>query len=420
MRYLNKIQTATIATVFTMGAFVGCAEKKEKKENEEVTTEEMKPKELSFEQRKIADSVKYLWAHTPKDLTGDGIADLIFINNNANGGELAYAKGKKGEGVWEKHIIAEKPPREGLFAGGDLEANDVDGDGDMDVIGINHPGEWTDASATAYLFWYENDGKGQNWKVHTIGEAPDAVKDVNFADFDNDGKMDLAILTFDEHTLSIFHQNSADDWSRVQYIKDEALHEGMDVGDVNGDGFVDIVATGFVFYNPGKDSKEEWKQQNIDEQWNNQTGDWSRNGTKAFLRDVDGDKMDEIFISHSERAGYPVVMYKKDGENWKSTIIADSIPACHTLQVFDFDLDGDYDVLTGINKGRAVNLDIDHFEIILFLNEGDYKNWEPMEIGKDGIYNGQAIDYDSDGDMDFFRYPNHEAKEVYLQENKIK
>lgn len=396
------------------GAIYSC--KEDKKKMADKTENEIK-KELAFAQRKIVDSAKFWWAHTPKDVTGDGIADVLFINNNASGGYLGYYKGQKEDGLWELNIISEAPASGGLFASGDLEANDIDSDGDMDVIAVRHPGEWTDAGASAELFWYENNAG--EWTSHTIGVVPDAVKDVSFADFDNDGKMDLSILTFDEHTLSVFKQNDADNWERVQFIENEFLHEGMDVGDVNNDGYPDIVATGMVYYNPGADLTNEWPTENLDEMWNNQEGDWSRNGTKTFMKDVDGDGKTEIYMAHSERAGYPLIAYKKVGSKWESRIIKDSIPACHTLQVYDFDLDGDFDVLAGINYGRAVNLDKTNFDVSIFLNQGDYKNYEEMVIEKDGIYNGQALDYDNDGDIDIFRYPNHESKDFYILENKL-
>lgn len=406
----NLLCTALLLTGLS---FQSC---KEEKKKEPAPMPETK-KELAFEQRKIADSAKFWWAHTPADITGDGLADLVFIDRNSAGGYLGYYKGQKEKGLWELHKIAEIPTTGGLFASGDLETYDVDGDGDLDVFAVKHPGEWTDAGATAELFWYENDGG--NWTAHMIGTAPDAVKDVSFADFDNDGKTDMSILTFDEHTLSIFKQNDKDNWERVQYIQNDVLHEGMAVGDLNNDQFIDIVATGLVFYNPNGDLKQDWKVENLGEEWNNQEGDWSRNGTKTFMRDIDGDGVSEIYMAHSERAGYPLVMYKKSGEAWDKTIIKDSIPANHTLQVYDFDLDGDFDVLAGINKGRAVNLNKTSFEVFLFLNEGDNKNYKEMVLETNGIYNGQAIDYDGDGDMDIFRYPDHEATDFFLLENKL-
>ncbi len=407
--------TLTVLCLLATGAFQSC--KEVKKEVAPETAAEV-PKELAFEQRKIVDSAKFWWAHTPADVTGDGIADLLFINNNSAGGYLGYYQGKKEPGLWELHIIAEKPTTGGLFAGGDLEANDIDGDGDIDVIAIKHPGEWTDAGATAELFWYEN--TGGDWKSHTIGTVPDAVKDVSFADFNIDGKLDLAILTFDEHTLSVFQQKDSDTWERVQFIQDEVLHEGMAVGNMDNDSFPDIVATGLVYYNPGDDLTKEWRVENLNEMWNNQEGDWSRNGTKTFTVDVDGDNRVEIYMAHSERAGYPLVAYKKQNNEWQSRIIKDSIPACHTLQVYDFDLDGDFDVLAGINSARAVNLDKSNFEVSIFLNQGNYADYEEMIIEKEGVYNGQAIDYDGDGDMDIFRYPNHEATDFFVLENTIK
>ncbi|MEM9141432.1 MAG: VCBS repeat-containing protein [Bacteroidota bacterium] len=403
-----------VAAMILLSAGISC--KKDKKK--EMPPKSGIEKELAFIQRKIADSAKFWWSHFPADVTGDGVGDLLFINNNATGGYLGYYTGRKQEGLWRLNIIAKEPPSGGLFASGDLEAADIDNDGDIDLIGIKHPGEWADAGADAEIFWYEN--QGNIWKPHTIGVAPNAIKDVSFADFDKDGRMDLALLTFEENTLSIFRQKTVDSWERVQFIVNKVLHEGMGVGDLNGDGFPDIVATGMIYYNPGKDIKQPWQEVNLDSQWNDQEGDWSRNGTKTFVRDVDNDGKAEIYMGHSERAGYPLMVYKRRGDTWEGQVIKDSIAACHTLQVFDFDLDGDYDILAGVNRGRAVNLDKTNFEVSLFLNQGDYKTYDEMILETNGIYNGQAMDFDGDGDMDIFRYPDHESKDFYLLENTLK
>jgi len=221
------------------------------------------------------------------------------------------------------------------------------------------------------------------------------------------------------------------DWAEPEWLRyfglaagdvnfDDVLHEGMATGDVDNDGDPDIVATGMIYLNPGSDISQPWGVENLDQIWNNQEGDWSRNGTKSFMHDLDGDGQVEIFMSHSERAGYPLAYYKRTAEGWKKTVLKDSIAACHTLQAFDFDLDGDIDVLAGINFGRAVNLNKDNFDVSIFVNSGDDQVFKEMVIESDGIYNGQALDYDGDGDMDIFRYPQHEATDFYLMENKVR
>ncbi|MBX2817756.1 MAG: VCBS repeat-containing protein [Saprospiraceae bacterium] len=372
---------------------------------------------LSFDQTKIIDSTQHWWAHCPAEINDDGVMDLVFINNNSAGGYLGYYLGNTDGSHWELKVVADKTPEGLLFASGDLECADMDGDGDIDIFAVQHPGEWVDADAPAKMMWYEN----PSWDVHPIGSVPNAVKDVSFSDFDLNGKMDLAVLTFAANTLSIFSHDLDGSFARVSYFQGfKNLHEGMYTGDADGDGYPDVAANGMLFMNPSGTLTDEWIVDPIDPKWHNQEGDWSRNATKCFMRDLDADGQQEVFISHSERAGYPLSWYRKSAGGWQEHVIADSIPACHTLQVFDFDLDGDFDVLAGVNAGRAVNLGKTSFPMIIFLSSEEYSQWTPKVLLQDGVYNGQAADYDGDGDMDIFRYPSHEAKSFFLLENKVK
>ncbi len=373
-------------------------------------------KPLVFQATEAADDVNWWWAITVADVTGDGIQDLVHIDTNSTGGYLGFRTGQTTPGIWEKTVVAETAPDGRKFASGDLETGDFDGDGDIDLIGVSHPGEWSDAAATAQLYWYEN----PSWEPHPIGECLGAVKDLSSADFDADGKLDLAVLNFHNHQLRIYQQQDDGSFALALDSKQEGLHEGMDVGDLNGDGKLDIAANGYAFLNPGKIT-DEWTVETIDVRWHNQEGDWSQDATKNACGDIDGDGTDEVFISHSEQSGYPIAYYSRESDGtWTQTIIAEELSSCHTLQVFDMDLDGDLDVLAGVNKDRAWNLDVRDFPINIYLNDGTGKNFEVKTIAEGGIYNGRVADLEGDGDFDLFRLTGHEAKSLEVQINQVR
>ena len=113
---------------------------------------------LSFTSIQIANDANLWWSRDLADVDGDGILDVALIDNSGRGGWLGYLKGNTKGTSWEKVIVAEVSPKGNPFGSGDLEVGDMDADGDIDLIGVDHPGEWADADAEATLYWYENDG----------------------------------------------------------------------------------------------------------------------------------------------------------------------------------------------------------------------------------------------------------------------
>jgi len=372
---------------------------------------------LGFTTVTIEKRAKLWWARAAGDLNGDGVVDLAVQDDNGHGGAILWYRAPTGTRYWTRRTIAEKSPEGGVFASGDLDAGDIDNDWDIDILAFEHQGEWDDAKAPTRIYWYSN----PLWRPHLIGTAPHFVKDVNLVDFNGDGKLDLATITYIGNTLTVFRQDSPDAWVKAREFKIVNLHEGMDVGDIDGDGDPDIATCGYWVENPGGDLTAAWKVRSIAAKWHNQRGDWSRNATKVFCRDLDGDGRAEIFISHSERRHYPLAWYSSRDPRrggWVEHVIADELPAAHTLQVFDMDCDGDYDVLTGVNKSRAEALGIKKWPVTIFLNEGDNQAWKPQVLTEEGIYNGQVVDYEGDGDFDIFRLPTHDAKLFELMRNK--
>ncbi len=384
-----------------------------KNENNNTLTES---KALIFDSLIISNTANQWFARALSDLNGDGLLDVAFIDQAGFGGSIGVMIGDN-EGNWKVDWIADTAPNGGVFSCGDIEVGDIDGDGKTDILAPQNNGEWTDKPKKHTFYWYSYPEK----EPHFIGESKDYIKDVSLVDLNKDGKLDLVGISFDGSYVIIYEQIDPDNWEVTQLLEAPNIHEGMDVGDLNGDGFIDIAANGYWAENPEGDMNGDWTLKVIDSIWHSQTGDWSRNATKHFCADIDLDGKSEVFISHSERAGYPVAYYKLIDEErnlWKKHIILDELPAAHTLQVADMDNDGDLDVLTGVNRNRAVNIDVQEWPVIIMINEGS-DSWTKIIVDMESIYNGHVGDFENDGDMDIFRLTSHDAEKYELLINQM-
>ena len=181
---------------------------------------------------------------TAVDLDHDGITDLLiadvgfFLPEDHEKGSVVWLRGR-GDGTFEKRVLAEKLPRVT-----DVEAADFDGDGDLDLV-VAAFGLYTRGG----ILLLENrttDWKEPQFVPTTLDERTGAIH-VPVADLDGDGRPDFVALLAQQHeTVVAFLNRGGGRFEKKTVFAAPTPawgSTGIELVDFDGDSDLDVLMT---------------------------------------------------------------------------------------------------------------------------------------------------------------------------------
>jgi hypothetical protein len=302
---------------------------------------------------------------------------------------------------------------------------DVDGDGDMDVIGavddnvssssfrgLTRSGarrprlersstlisEYNKNLESGFTWWENTNGSGTVWTAHTVDANFSGVINVYPADIDMDGDVD--IVGSDQDTkVTIWWENAKGDgtvWSRHTvdaHSNGAQLVAGVDI---DGDRDIDVVGAtwlegGINWWENTAGNGSTWVKHTIDGTTN---ADYCRTHCLR-IADMDNDGKLDVVASAGRESGINWWENPKDGETaWKRHYVVGSDGEVESVFPADLDGDGDTDLIGSIRR---------HDGLTWWENtNGTATEWTKhvIDASYDAEQNVDAADMDNDGDLD--------------------
>jgi Ca2+-binding RTX toxin-like protein len=373
----------------------------------------------------FADEVRYDTGYRPSDVAvadfdGDDLVDVLTVRPDTASGKYAFEiLSGHGDGTFtpdtDDQLIS--IPTNGGVGNAELDAGDLDGDSDPDLV-VGGTATFKDAvlindgtgtfNATLYdvfgaldphlsdldadgdLDWasagggggtagagyvQRNNGDGTMAEVEQIRTSRNPLG-VGVADLDRDSRPDLLIANRDTGSGAVHLQLPSGAFASPQLGSDFDPALDLATADLDGDGDVDIAATGVrdflgtirILDNDGSGGLTETDTIRWDDQLN-------RFGRSVRAGDLDGNGSADLAWLVNDGSGQRIVTSLNDGTGHFGEPTAITMPSCSArLTLADADGDGALDVLLGSDSFGCADGD----QISLRYGNGDGTFGEPQ------------------------------------------